>query len=132
MNLAFSVSASSSTVNSPIASKSPGILNVEQIGQVQGNLTQEIAITTRRRVLKGGKKDLSTGKLVATEEDKEHLNNPDDAVSTGKLVAPGYPGIQEFQETQETRKLKATTKIGQTIFIFPQIMCRTWRRFSRS
>ena len=32
----------------------PGIL--EQIGQVQGNLTKEIAITTQRRVFKDGKK----------------------------------------------------------------------------
>ena len=45
---------------------------VEQIGQVQGNLTQEIAITTQRRVLKDGKKDafldVSTGKLVAIQK----------------------------------------------------------------
>ena len=54
MNLAVSVSTSSSTVNSPIASKSPGILKAlcRTDGQVQGNLTQEIPITTQRRVLK--------------------------------------------------------------------------------
>ena len=58
MNLAVSVSTSSSTVNSPIASKSQGYSKdtVELIGQVQGNLTQEIAITFL---------DVSTGKLVA-------------------------------------------------------------------
>ena len=51
--------------------------------------------------------------------------------STGKLVASGYPVIQELQETQETRKPKAMTKIGHTISIFHQIKCRTCRRFSR-
>ena len=55
MNVAFTVSTCSSTVQKPVESKSPGVL-VEQIGQVQGNLTQEIAITTQRRVLKDGKK----------------------------------------------------------------------------
>ena len=69
MNLAFSVSTSSSTVNSPIASKSPGILKAP-------------CRTDWSR----------TGKLVATEEEQEHLNCPEDSVSTGKLVAPGYPG----------------------------------------
>ena len=35
--------------------------------------------------------DVTTGKFVATEEDQEHLIYPEDLVSTGKLVAPGYP-----------------------------------------
>ena len=35
--------------------------------------------------------DVITGKLVATEEDQEHLNYPKASVSTGKLVAPRYP-----------------------------------------
>ena len=69
MNLAFSVSTSSSTVNSPIASKSPGILKAPCRTDWS-----------------------STGKLVATEEEQEHLNCPEDSVSTGKLVAPGNPG----------------------------------------
>ena len=36
--------------------------------------------------------DVRTGKPVATEEDQEHQNYPEDSVSTGKPVAPGYPG----------------------------------------
>ena len=36
--------------------------------------------------------DVSTGNPVATEEDQEHLNYPEDSVGTGKLVAPGFPG----------------------------------------
>ena len=60
MNLAVSVSTSSSAVNSPIASESPVILKASsrQIGQLQGNLTQEIPITTQRRFLKDGEKML--------------------------------------------------------------------------
>ena len=38
--------------------------------------------------------DVSTGKPVATEEDQEHLNYPEDSASTGKLVAPWYHGYQ--------------------------------------
>ena len=98
MNLVSLVSTSSSTVRSPLASQSLGILKapVEQIGQVRWNLMQEIPITTQRRVLKDGKKDalldVSTGKPFATEEVQEHLNYPEDSVSTRKLVAPGNPG----------------------------------------
>ena len=67
MNLTVSVSTSSSTVNSPIASKSRGYSKhpVFQIGQVLGNLTQEIAIKTQRRVLKGGNKILSRQKTLS-------------------------------------------------------------------
>ena len=101
--------------------------SVGQISQVQRNLTQEIAITTQRQILKDGKKilDVSIGKLfatdaesssqgwqkgavldegtekpVATEEDQEHLNSPEDSVSTGKIVAPGYPGTQGNSGTE--------------------------------
>ena len=35
--------------------------------------------------------DVSTRKHVATEEDQEHQNYPEDWENTGKLVAPGYP-----------------------------------------
>ena len=36
--------------------------------------------------------DVSTRKPVATEEDQEHLNCPEDSVRKGKPVAPRYPG----------------------------------------
>ena len=47
--------ANSSTVHSPIASKSPRH-PVKMIGQVQGDLEQENSIKTQRRVLKLGKR----------------------------------------------------------------------------
>ena len=87
MNLAVSVSTSSSTVNSPIASN-------------------EFSRMATYAYL-----DVSRGKLVTTEEDREHLNYPQDSVITWKLVPQD---IQELQETQETRKPKAMTKIGHT------------------
>ena len=68
---------------------------VEKIGQVQGNLKQENSIETQRRVLNDGKwqkdevLDVSTRRLVAIEEDQEHLNFPEDSIITRKLVASG-------------------------------------------
>ena len=76
--------------------------------------------------------DVSTGKPDATEEDQEHLNYPEDSVSTGNLSPQDVQELQEIQEIQETRKPKAMTKIGHTISIIHQIMCCTWRRSSRS
>ena len=72
--------------------------------------------------------DVNTGKLAATE-DQEHLNFLEDSVSTGKLVAQD---TQDIQETLESREPKAMTKSGHTISIFHQLLCCTWRRFSRS
>ena len=88
---------------------------VEQIGQVQGNLTQEIAITTQRRVLKDGKKVAVLD--VGTKKAQGNLSLQD---------------IQELQETQETREPKALTKIGHTISIIHQTMCYKWTESSRS
>ena len=58
MNLAFTVSTSSSTVQNLVASKSLGILKAlcRTDWSSTGNVTQEIGITTQRRVLKDGKK----------------------------------------------------------------------------
>ena len=72
MILAFSVSTRSSAVQNLVSSKSLGILKAPCRTDWS-----------------------STGKLVATEEDQEHLNYPEDSVSSGKLVALGYPGNPE-------------------------------------
>ena len=52
---------------------------------------QENSIKTQRRVLKRGKKMQfeSTRRLLATEEDQEHLNFPHDSISTRQFVASG-------------------------------------------
>ena len=48
--------------------------------------------------------DGGTGKPVATEEDQELLNYPEDSVSTGKLVAPRYPGYPELKKLGNRRQ----------------------------
>ena len=98
MNLAFSVSTSSSTVNSPIASKSLGMLKSpcrtywSSTGKLDARHRNHDAAWSSQGWQKDGFLDVSTGKHVAIEEDQEHLNYPEDSVSTWKFVAPGYPG----------------------------------------
>ena len=97
MNLAFSVSTSSSTVNSPIALKSPGTLKApcrtdwSSTGKPDARDRNHDAASSSQGEQKDEFVDVSTGKNVATEEDQEHLNYPENSLSTGKLVAPGYP-----------------------------------------
>ena len=120
---------SSSTVNSPIASKSPGILKApcrtdwSSTGKPDARDRNHDAASSSRGRQKDAFLDVSTGKLVATEEDQERLNFPEDLASTGKRFAPGYQGYPGTPG--ETRKPKA-------ISIFRQIMCNTWRNSSRS
>ena len=51
--------------------------------------------------------DVGAGKLVAKEEDQAHLNYLDDSVSTGKLVAVGFPGNSGDSGTPYFNKLRA-------------------------
>ena len=64
--------------------------------------------------------DVGTRKLVTTEEDQEHMNYPEDLVSTGNLSPQDSHDLQEIQETQETREPTAMTKVGHTISTFQQ------------
>ena len=50
---------------------------VEQIGQVQGNSTQEISITTQRLVLKDGTKMLCWTAALGTGRDRRRLGTPE-------------------------------------------------------
>ena len=133
--MAFSVSTRSSIVNSPIASKSPGIHKApcrtdwSSTGKPDAKDRNLDAASSSQGWQKDAFLDLCTEKLVATEEDQEHLNCPEDSVSTGK---PLSQNIQDIQETQETQEPKAMTKIGHTISILQQTTCCTWRRSSRS
>ena len=116
MNLAVTVSTSFSSVNSPIASKSPGILQASgrQIGcsgkpdARRRNSTPDAASSSQ-----GWQKDAPldgcTRYPVATDKDQKYLNLPETG-GTGKLVAPGYqgyPGNPGTPEIQKTRKPKA-------------------------
>ena len=120
MNLAVTVSSSSSSVNSPVASKSPGYSKpqVDRL-DIQGNLTwdrNEIPIpSSSQGWQKDALLDVCTGKPVATEKDQESLNYPE-TVCTGKLVAPGYEvqkPEEEVRREQETSEAEAN--LGSSI-----------------
>ena len=76
MNLAVSVSTTSSTENSPFASKSKH--PVEQVGQVQGNLTQEIASVEFSRM---AKRCISGRKYMETCRDRRRPGTPEQSLS---------------------------------------------------
>ena len=102
-NLAVSVSTSSSTVKSPIVSKSPRILSkhfVEQIGQVQGTLTREMPITTQRRVLKDGKRVLYWNCLQWNLSRQKKTRNTWTILKL--LYIKGNLSLQDIREFQET------------------------------
>ena len=128
MNLAVSVSTSSSTVNSPIASKSPGILKTScrtdwsSSGTLHTRDRNRDAASSSQRWQKDCLLDGCTGKPVATEEHQEHLNCPEEFVGTGKAVAPGYQGYPGTPGDSGDSEAP----------IVHQIMCCTWRRSSRS
>ena len=110
MNLAVSVSTSSSTVNSPIAWKGPGILKApcSSIGKPDARDRNHDAASSSQLWQIDAFLDVSTGKFVA----------PRISRNSRKLRRLGYR--------------KAMTMIGHTISIFHQKMCCTWRRSSRS
>ena len=76
MNLAVSVSTSSSTVNSPIASKSLGILKApcrtvwSSTGKPDATDRNHDAESSSQVWQKGAFLDVRTGKHVATEDDR--------------------------------------------------------------
>ena len=95
MNLTFTVSTSSSTVQNPVASKSPGILKAPcrtdwaSTGKLDAREFNRDAASSSQGWQKDAIPDVGMRQLVATEEDQEHLNFLEDSVSTRKLVASG-------------------------------------------
>ena len=93
MNLVSPVSTSSSTVQSPIASKSQGILKAPSqndwtsTGKPDATEHNQNTASSSQQWQKDAVLDVRPRKLVATEEDQEHLKCPEDSVSTRKLVA---------------------------------------------
>ena len=76
MNLAFTVSTSSLTVQNPVASKSPGILKAP---------CRTYWSSTRKPDARECNRDAAS----SSQEDQEHLNFPKDSISTRTLVASG-------------------------------------------
>ena len=107
-NLAVSVSTSSSTVNSPTASKSSGIFKAScrtdwsSTGKPDARNRNHNAASSSQVWQKDAFLDASTGKLVATEEDQEHMNFPEKIGMYRENLS--IQDIQELQETQGTRK----------------------------
>ena len=115
MNL---VSTSSSNVNSPIASKSPGILKApcrkawSSTGKPDARDRNHDAASNSQGCQEDALLlDGCTGKPVATEEDQEHQNYPDEFVGTGKPVAQDTKDIQDPKETQETQEPEGNDKV---------------------
>ena len=105
-NLAVSVSASSSSVNSPLASRSLGILKApsRQIGfsgrpDVSANQNSNPdAASSSQGWRRDAQLDISTGRHVAAGKDQKYLNHQE-KISTGEPVAPGF---QEYPEDLQT------------------------------
>ena len=116
MNLTSSVAASSSSVNSPIASRRRGILKASSrqvglSGRPDASTSQHSSYDAASSS-QGWQRDaqlfISTGKLVATDKDQKPLNRQEKSViSTGELVATenqgysGNPGVPEDSEDSE-------------------------------
>ena len=85
-------------MNSPIASTSPGVLKAScrtdwsSSGKLDARNSNHDAASSSQGWRKDALQDGCTGKPVATEENQEHQNYPEDFVGTGTLVAPGYQG----------------------------------------
>ena len=95
MNLTSSFAASSSSVNSLIASRSPGKLRASsrQVG-LSGRLdassnqnSNPDAVSSSQGWQGDAQLFFSTGKLVAMNTDPNSLNRQEESISTGKLVA---------------------------------------------
>ena len=130
MNLTSSVATSSSSVNSPIAPRCPGILKassrqVGSSGRPNASKNQNSnpdAASSSQGWQKDDLLDVCSGKPVATEKDQEFLNYPE-TVCIGKLEAP------LLQEIQKARKPMA--ELGHIFSMYHQTVYLTWRKSSR-
>ena len=110
MNLTSSVTTSSSSVNSPIASRIPGILKASSrqvglSGRPDASTNQNSnpdAASSSQGWLRDAHLFISTWKLVATDKDQKSVNPQEKSViSTGKPVATEYQGCSEKLEIPE-------------------------------
>ena len=85
-------------MQSTIASKSQGILKApcrtawSTTGKPDARDRNHDAASSSQGLQKDALLDIGTGRHVATKEDQEHLNYPEDSESARKLVAPENPG----------------------------------------
>ena len=102
-------------LQNPVASKSPGILKApcrtdkSSTGKLDAKEHNQNAALSSQGWQKDVVPDVDTRKLVATEEDQEHLNYPEDSVSRKKLVASGN---SETEGSPYINKLRAAEGEG--------------------
>ena len=115
MNLTSSVATISSPVNSPIASRSPGILKASsrQVGlSGRPDGTNQKSNPDAASRSQGWHRDaqlfISLGRPVATDKDQKSLNRQEKSVmSTGELAAAGYQRCSENPEIPEDSEPKS-------------------------
>ena len=129
MNLASSVPTSSSSVNSPIASKSPGILRASsrQVGLSgkNGGSANPSSNPDAASSSQGWQRDaqlfIITRRLVAT------------VISTRNLWQLNDKDVQEIQKFQKIQKIQNPKgEFGHIISEYHHIRLITWRTSSRS
>ena len=101
MNLTSSVATSSSSVDSPIASRSPGLLKASSrqvglSGRPDAGTNQNShpdAVSSSQGWQRSAQLFISTGNSVAMGKDQKSLNRQEESViGTRKPVATEYPG----------------------------------------
>ena len=108
MNLAFTVSTSSSTLQNPIASKKPGDTqgtrkDWSNTKKPEAREFNRDAASSSQGWQKDAVLDANTKRLVATEKDQEHLIFPEDSKNTRKFVASRYSEIESKDKKLPTQ-----------------------------
>ena len=127
INLALTISTSCSTVQNPIASKSPGILKAPcqndwtNTGKPGAREFNQDATSNSQGWQRDAQLFISTGEPVATDENQKYLNHPE-IICTAEPVASGYrehPGDTETPKIQKIRNLKV--EFGHIISMYHQL-----------
>ena len=135
LNLTSSVPTSSSSVNSPIASRSPETLKastrqVEFSGRLDASTNQNSnpdAVSSFQGWPRDAQLFTSAGKLL--DKDQKSLNRQEKSViSTRKLVATGYQGCSENPEIPEDSEPKS--RIWTHFHVSPEYVPHMGKVFS--
>ena len=146
MNLSSHGPTSSSTVKSPIASTSPGILTAtgKPESRMRRNSKSDAASSSQARLedaYLGGLMDTATEKPVATKEESgdvdlsesETWSFHEEEVTERRVAYETATGNLEYPANQKTWEIpKLKEKNGHTIYTFLQIPCLAWKQSSRS
>ena len=117
LNLVSLAATSSSTVQNPIASKSPEILrapcqpDLSSTGKLEARELNLDAASSSQVWQKDAVLDISSRRLLATEEGQEHLNFPEDSKSTRRLVASGNSETEGKEKFSPHNLQKSTEKV---------------------